>query len=107
VWATRANVGVDSRAAVFTIEPHPDGPDAGLSLMQPDGSGYQVRRFTVGVVEATWICAQGIACHEVRQTPLDFLHNHPDVADIPGVGAALRGLAFPSTAEPTPASREL
>lgn len=92
---------------MFTIEPHPDGPDAGLSLMQPDGSGYRVRRFAVGIVEATWVCGQGIACHEVRQSPLDFLHNHPEVADVPGVGNALRCLAFPATADITAVSREL
>lgn len=105
--AGRAVAGVHFPLAVFTIEPHPDGPDSGLSLMQPDGSGYRVRRFAVGIVEATWICAQGTECHEIHQSPLDFLHNHPDVADIPGVGAALRCLAFPATAETMPASTEL
>jgi len=64
--------------------------------MQPDGSGYVVRRHTVGVVEATWICAQGTHCHEIRVSPLEFLHSHPEVADIPGVGNALRTVAFPT-----------
>lgn len=92
---------------MFTIEPHPDGPENGLALMQPDGSGYLVRPCEDGVVECTWICAQGIPCHEVRQSPLDFLHSHPEVADIPGVGSALRCIAFPATAGAAVAGRDL
>lgn len=76
-----------------------------ISLREADGSGYLIRGIELGKVEATWVCPGGATGHEIVLAPDEFLHTHPEVARVPGVGAALRELAFPATASGSPTVR--
>ncbi len=74
-----------------------------VALRAPDRSGYVLRCCRKGYVEAHRVSHSGELGGEVVElTPEAFLRSHPEVAEVPGVGAALFRLA---SADPAPAGQ--
>jgi len=61
-----------------------------VALHAPDQSGYVLRCCRKGYVEARPVSHTGeLRGEAVELTPEAFLRSHPEVAQVPGVGAAL------------------
>ncbi len=70
--------------------------NSGIQLREDERGGhYLVRAANDGQIGARWVCAGGARCEEIVLAPEHFLRTHPDVAEVPGVGAALRELTAP------------
>jgi len=68
----------------------------GLEVREEQRGGhYELRAAKDGQIGAQWVCAGGERCEEILVAPETFLRTHPDVAQVPGVGAALRELIDP------------
>lgn len=80
-----------------------------IALHGPDQSGYKLRCCRRGHLAVQRVSHLGEATGElVELTPEAFLRSHPDVALVPGVGAALFTLTSSDPApatEPSPSER--